>query len=86
VRQLQRHFQSAFGITPQEFLFKTRVLAAMRLLLETTMTASEIANQCGFIDASSFTSHFRKRTGQTPGAYRAEGRMFEAKSGGASKA
>jgi AraC-like DNA-binding protein len=70
LRQLQRRFQSAFGITPQEFLLKTRVLAAVRLLEETSLTASEIAQQCGFVDASSFTQHFRKRMGQSPAAYR----------------
>lgn len=70
LRQLQRRFQSAFGITPQEFLLKTRVLAAVRLLEETSLTASEIAQLCGFVDASSFTQHFRKRMGQSPAAYR----------------
>uniref|UniRef100_UPI003783A20E AraC family transcriptional regulator n=1 Tax=Prosthecobacter sp. TaxID=1965333 RepID=UPI003783A20E len=70
LRQLQRRFQSAFGITPQEFLLKTRVLAAVRLLEETSLTASEIAQQCGFVDASSFTQHFRKRMGESPAAYR----------------
>ena len=70
VRQLQRRFQSAFGITPQEFLIKTRVLAATRLLEETSGTAAEIAQQCGFVDASSFTQHFRKRAGVAPAAYR----------------
>jgi transcriptional regulator GlxA family with amidase domain len=67
---LQRRFQSAFGITPQEFLLKTRVLAAVRLLEETSLTAGEIARNCGFVDASSFTQHFRKRMGVSPAAYR----------------
>lgn len=71
LRQLQRKFQSAFGITPQEFLLKTRVLAAMRLLRETSLTISEIAIRCGFVDASSFSAHFRKRTGESPRGYRA---------------
>ena len=70
LRQLQRRFQSAFGITPQEFLIKTRVLAAVRLLERTTLTASEVAEQCGFVDASSFTQHFRKRMGESPAVYR----------------
>ena len=70
LRQLQRRFQSAFGITPQEFLLKTRVLAAVRLLDETSLTSSEIARRCGFVDASSFTQHFRKRMGESPAAYR----------------
>lgn len=70
VRQLQRRFQTAFGISPQEFLLKTRVLAAQRLLESTSRNASEIAKLCGFIDASSFSQHFRKRLGTTPTEYR----------------
>ena len=70
LRQLQRRFQAAFGITPQEFLIKTRVLAAIRLLEETSLTAAEIAQRCGFVDASAFTEQFRKRTGLTPTGYR----------------
>jgi AraC-like DNA-binding protein len=70
LRQLQRRFQSAFGITPQEFLLKTRVLAAQRLLESTSRNASEIAKLCGFVDASSFAQHFRQRIGMTPTEYR----------------
>jgi AraC-like DNA-binding protein len=70
LRQLQRHFQSAFGISPQEFLIRTRVLAAARLLEQTALSAGEIAAQCGFVDPSSFAQHFRKRIGLSPAAYR----------------
>jgi len=70
LRQLQRRFQAAFGLTPQEFLIKARVLAAIRLLEETSLTAGEIAARCGFIDQSSFTQHFRARIGMTPARYR----------------
>lgn len=70
LRQLQRHFQRAFGVTPQEFLIKTRVLAATRMLEETSLATAEIARRCGFVDASSFTQHFRKRIGSTPAACR----------------
>ena len=70
VRQLQRRFQTAFALTPQEFLLKTRVLSAARLLENSTASVSEIARSCGFIDQSAFTQHFRKRTGMTPTAYR----------------
>lgn len=74
LRQLQRRFQSAFGTTPQEFLLKTRVLAAARLLDETNLAAGEISSRCGFVDASSFTQHFRARVGMTPLEYRRRGR------------
>jgi len=70
-RNLQRRFQTAFGISPQEFLIKTRVLAAMRLLNETGLTAAEIAGQSGFVDSSSFAEQFKQRTGMTPTEYRA---------------
>jgi AraC-like DNA-binding protein len=70
LRQLQRRFRTAFGNTPQEFLIKTRVLAAQRMLEESSRNAAEIARLCGFVDASSFTQHFRKRIGLTPTAYR----------------
>lgn len=73
LRQLQRRFQSAFGITPQEFLIRTRVLEATKLLEQTTLSASEIATRCGFVDPSSFAQHFRKRTGSSPAAYRKQG-------------
>jgi AraC-like DNA-binding protein len=70
LRQLQRRFQSVFGITPQEFLLKTRVLAAAKMLESTTYSVAEIARRCGFVDHSSFTQHFRKRTNMTPATYR----------------
>lgn len=70
VRQLQRRFQSAFGMTPQEFLIRTRLLEATRLLERTALSAGEIAAHCGFVDAGSFAQHFRKRMGVSPGAYR----------------
>jgi transcriptional regulator GlxA family with amidase domain len=72
LRNLQRRFQTAFGISPQEFLIKTRVLAAMRLLNETRLTAAEIASKTGFVDASSFAEQFKCRTGSTPTEYRAK--------------
>jgi AraC-like DNA-binding protein len=69
LRQLQRHFQSAFGTTPQEFLLRTRISAAIRLLEETRLSIEEIALRCGFVDASAFILHFRQRTNQTPRQY-----------------
>lgn len=73
LRQLQRQFKATFAISPQEFLIVTRIVAAQSLLEESSLSATEIALQCGFVDASSFTQHFRKRIGKTPAAYRREG-------------
>jgi AraC-like DNA-binding protein len=70
LRSLQRRFNEAFGISPQEFLIKTRVSEAMKLLQETSLTAAQIASRCGFVDASSLSDHFKKRSGLTPTEYR----------------
>ena len=70
LRQLQRRFQTAFGVTAQEFLIRTRVLAAARLLEETSLTAAQIAERTGFVDASSFAEQFKRRCGISPTAYR----------------
>jgi len=69
-RHFQRRFQHAFGFSPQEFLMKTRVIAALKLLQETNLSAAEIAIRCGFVDGSSFAEQFRQRVGQSPTAYR----------------
>lgn len=69
-RQIERKFHAVLGVTPQEFLIKTRVLAACRALRETCAPLAAIAADCGFYDQSSFTEHFRRRVGQTPRAFR----------------
>lgn len=38
------------------------------------LVLAEIAEQCGFVDASSFAQHFRKRTGCSPNQLRQERR------------
>lgn len=69
-RQLQRKFREILGTSPQEFLIKTRVLAACHALRHTTASLANIAADCGFCDQSSFTNHFRHHVGQTPRAFR----------------
>jgi AraC-like DNA-binding protein len=66
LRQLQRRFQSAFGISPQEFLIRTRVTEAMKLIEDSRLSMAQIAARCGFVDASSLAQHFRRRVGRTP--------------------
>jgi AraC-like DNA-binding protein len=69
-RQLQRKFKATFGVGPQQFLIKTRLLAACRALRETRRGISEIAYECGFADQSAFARHFRHHLGMTPTRFR----------------
>jgi AraC-like DNA-binding protein len=69
-RQLQRKFKAAFGLSPQQFLIRTRLLAGCRMLSETQQAVGEIAYACGFGDQSAFARHFGRYIGMTPSQYR----------------
>jgi AraC-like DNA-binding protein len=71
-RQLQRKFKAAFGVGPQQFLIKTRLLAGCHALRESQQTMAEIAYACGFSDQSAFARHFRLHIGMTPGQFRSK--------------
>jgi len=68
-RQFDRKFKKAFEISPQQFIIKTRILAACDGLAKQGRPISDIALDLGFCDQSSFTLHFRKHMGVTPMQY-----------------
>jgi transcriptional regulator GlxA family with amidase domain len=70
LRQLQRRFKASFGVGPQQFLIKTRLLAACRALRETEGTLADVALACGFSDQSAFSRHFRQHFALTPSQFR----------------
>ncbi len=59
-----------FGLTPSQFIAKTRIAAASRLLRETDQSVADVALACGFYDHSAFTRTFRAMTGVTPTQFR----------------
>lgn len=69
-RQVERKFKAAFGLGPHEFLIRTRILAAYRMLRETEASLIDVALGCGFCDESALVRQFRKHFGLTPGAFR----------------
>jgi AraC-like DNA-binding protein len=66
-----RAFRSAFGATPHQYLRTKRIERARELLVTTPMPITEICVQVGFQSLGSFSSIFRRLTGETPAAYRA---------------
>jgi AraC family transcriptional regulator len=68
------HFVRAFrrhaGLTPGAYRKRERVRAASALLLDSTVTLSRIAHECGFADQSHLTNVFREATGISPSRYR----------------
>jgi AraC-like DNA-binding protein len=70
VAQLERHFHRILQLTPQQWLTKLRIEAAMRLL-RGAQSIAQVGLGCGFTDQSAFTRQFKATTGMTPRAYRA---------------
>lgn len=58
------------GITLRQYIINYRLKAAKRLLELTDKTAVEIADECGFTDASYFAKTFKSAFGMTPKEYR----------------
>lgn len=59
-----------FGLTPSQFIVKTRISAGSLLLRDTDQSVAEIAQRCGYRDQSGFTRAFRAVSGLTPLEYR----------------
>ena len=68
-RQLNRRFKEATGLTPQQFMVRSRIEKACEMLRESDLPISDLAYDLGFCDQSAFTAQFRKRMTLTPKKY-----------------
>ena len=71
---LARQFRASRGCTVGEYIRRVRVGFARRELVMTDKPIAEIAFSAGFSDHSQLTKTFKRVTGQTPTAYRAQHR------------
>ncbi len=69
-RNIARRFKQVTGITPIEYLQKTRIEAAKKLLVETNQQMTEVMIKSGYSDPKAFRKIFRKTVGMTPTGYR----------------
>jgi len=70
VYQLDRRMKRLFGLSTGQWLLKTRIDRASRQLIETELSITDIALDCGYTDHSAFSRQFRRTTGQTPSEFR----------------
>lgn len=63
-------FRKLNGVTPWEYITARRIERAFPLLDAGDNTVLEIANACGFNNASNFNRAFKRITGLTPSEYR----------------
>ncbi|WP_354107997.1 AraC family transcriptional regulator [Bradyrhizobium sp. LB14.3] len=59
-----RSFRITTGMTPHKWLLLRRIQHAKTLLLESSITAAEIAVICGFADQSHLTRVFTRSSGR----------------------
>lgn len=70
---LSRVFLEQTGMSPSEYLCKSRMRLACDLLLQSGLSCKEIAARVGFNDHSSFSRAFRQVVGMSPRALRENG-------------
>ena len=69
-RTFQRIFRKAAGQSPFEHLLSVRLRHSKQLLMNPSMSISEIASQTGFTDSSYFAKQFKKIFEISPKTYR----------------
>ena len=67
-----RLFEQVVGVTPGQYMLRTRLHRAAVRLRRSNDTIAGVALDCGFDDLSTFNRQFRRTTGLTPRAYRAQ--------------
>lgn len=67
---LERLFREKLGTSPLQYILRTKIQCAQRLLMTTNYSIQVIAHEVGFDDPSYFIRVFRQKIGFTPQDYR----------------
>lgn len=68
--KLSTEFKKVYRMTPLEYITRSRMHRARRLLRTTDMPVKDIALECGYYDISGFNRRFKAYTGMTPQQYK----------------
>lgn len=66
----KRTFKNLFNETPARYIKMRRLQRAAEMILTTEIPISSIGYECGFQDASTFSSAFQEKYGSSPSKYR----------------
>ena len=67
-----RMFKQATGLTPHQYILRSRLAQAKQLLITSRDPVADVAYRVGFYDQSHFTSHFKRAFGVTPRNFRTQ--------------
>lgn len=77
-RQLHRHYQNRFGISPKTYCSIQRFIHAKELLAnDEDLDLADIALRCHFYDQAHFIKEFKRFSGITPSRYRQKHKMSD---------
>jgi AraC family transcriptional regulator len=65
-----RSFAAVLGVTPHQYLVRSRLRKAARLLADEERAVTDVALDVGFADLSNFVRSFGRATGVSPTAFR----------------
>ncbi|MGF6573303.1 transcriptional regulator GlxA family with amidase domain [Paraburkholderia sp. GAS333] len=71
-RNFQRRFKCEFGMTPLEYLLRTRFEVVCTMLKNTDLPVDKIARRCGMGDGNRLGRLFKERYGMSPTQFRAQ--------------
>jgi AraC-like DNA-binding protein len=69
-----RLFGKVLGVTPHQYLVRSRLRHAARLLADEDIAVTDIAFDVGFADLSNFVRTFHRAAGVSPSAFRGTSR------------
>ena len=69
---LYKLFIDRFGVSTKEYIIRYKMDRAKKLLNETSMSVTEVANSVGFADVLAFSRAFSKKVNASPQNYRAQ--------------
>jgi AraC-like DNA-binding protein len=63
-------FAKVLGVTPHQYLVRSRLRRAARLLADDERSITDVALDVGFADVSNFVRTFHRAAGVSPGRFR----------------
>ncbi len=69
-REFEKQCKAILGRTPLEQIHHLKLNEAQRLLAQTDLTVTQVAERCGFGDVHHLSRWFRRVTGHSPSDYR----------------
>ena len=65
-----KQFRKAYGLSPVQYIQQLKMKQAKLLLVQTTLSLTEVAHSVGYPDLFSFSKAFKKQVGLPPNRYR----------------